>query len=428
MLQEEKESKFFMFRTDSRFEPFRAPSTSDAREVVGQVIRQLQNYEVRKELRQRARRAKDQATFEQTVTALVSDLCYHYCLDPERKVSISLSKQQIGRKSRYTPKVMGKTLPDILGHLSSPELAFIEMDKGHKYLDRQTTIHAGKRLVTLIREQGLDESDFDKGGTSELILLREEHEGGKKGKLLEYDDTPDTLKYRKEMERINAWLAEADITFDTTQCYPKEPVDPRSRTLRRIFNNGSFTEGGRLYGGFWQPLSKAERSKGIRIGGQSTKSLDYSQVCPRILYGKAKATPPGEDIYTIRQFLGYREGVKKVLNSLLHAKEPLKRAPMGTRPLLPKKAKMDDMVRWIAEAHPALKPYFCTGIGMELMFLESQILVEVLLTLADHKVVALPVHDAVVISIDDVEDAYSVMVEVFKKHTGLDGVVTVESE
>ena len=55
--------------------------------------------------------------FVQAVTAIISDLCYHYCLDPERKVSISLSKQQIGRKSRYTPKVMGKTLPDILAAL-----------------------------------------------------------------------------------------------------------------------------------------------------------------------------------------------------------------------------------------------------------------------------------------------------------------------
>jgi len=415
---------------DRPFNPHRSPQSTSAREAVATVTRQMEAYETVRGLRQRARKESDQASFEQTMTTLVSDLCFHYCLAPEVKVSISLSKQKIGRKSRYTPKVMGKTLPTLLKHMSAPEMAFVEMEKGHRLKGKQTTLWAGKRLIAIIKQHGLTWRDFSESDTSttEVIVLRDSHGEWRKGKMLEYTDTPRTLKYRREMERINAYLAAADITFDTTSCVPRKgPVSPQDRSLRRIFNNGSFTQGGRLYGGFWQEgLKKEERTKGIRIGGERTISLDYSQVCPRILYGMAEAPIPSEDIYTIPKLQGHRDGVKKVLNALLHAKKPLVRAPRDTRPLLSRRMKVAEVVKLIEQAHPALAPYFGTGIGMELMFRESQILVEVLLTLIDHGVVALPVHDAVVVREADEAITRRVMEEVFKKHTGLD--ITVKAE
>jgi len=425
-----KEDKhpFHSSRVDPRFEPSRVPHTRAAQELVAEVIKQVESYEKRMGTRVRARRSKDQITFEQMITAVISDLSYRYSLNPDQKVSISLSKGKIGNKSRYSPQFIGKTLPTLLGHLATQELAYLEEDKGHYFLGRQTTIQAGSGLINLMREKRVDWRDFGKGESLELIILRKEHEGRHKGKLLEYSDTPDTLRYRQEMERINTWLAGADITFDTTQCHHEEPVDPNSRTLSRIFNNCSFTQGGRLYGGFWQPLHKEERLKGIRIEGQETVSLDYSQVCPRILYGKAGVEPTSKDLYDIQRLRGHREGVKKVMNALLHAKKPLERAPMGTRSLLPKKIKIDEIVRRIAEAHPVLKPYFGSGIGMELMFMESQILVHVLLTLIKRRIVALPVHDAVTVRKDAAEEAEQVMNDAFKEHTGIIGVVTVELE
>lgn len=416
---------------DRPFNPHRYPRTDRAHEAIASVIRQVELYEERKELRQRARRAADQVTFEKTVTAIVSGLCYQYCLNPEVKVFISLSKQKIGRRSRYTPKVMGKTLPTILKHLSAPELALIEMEKGHHLKGKQTTIKAGERFATLIKELGLSCRDFDENGTSEVIWLRESHppdeKHWRKGKFLEYDDTPDTTRYRQEMERINSWLAAADITFSTSHGLPqKGPVNAKDRNLRRIFNNSSFSQGGRLYGGFWQEWLKKEERQGIRICGEPTVCLDYSQVCPRILYGMVGTAPRLADLYTVPGLDRYREGVKKVMVSLLFSKGALSQVPHESRPLLPKKMKVAEIVRLIEKAHPALVPYFGTGIGMELMFRESQILVEVLLTLADKGVVALPIHDAVVVREADESTTWKVMEEVFKKHTGLDIEVKAE--
>jgi hypothetical protein len=45
------------------------------------------------------------------------------------------------------------------------------------------------------------------------------------------------------MEKINAYLRDADI------CYQGEKdIDDSRVELKRIFNNGSFEQGGRLYG------------------------------------------------------------------------------------------------------------------------------------------------------------------------------------
>lgn len=63
----------------------------------------------------------------------------------------------------------------------------------------------------------------------------------------EYEDTPETHKMRQELQAINQWLAHATLHTDAQQD-DGSPIDTQKRTLQRIFNNGSFDEGGRLYG------------------------------------------------------------------------------------------------------------------------------------------------------------------------------------
>ena len=36
----------------------------------------------------------------------------------------------------------------------------------------------------------------------------------------------------------------------------RTPIDVTQKRLRRIFNNGSFQQGGRFYGGWWQNIPK----------------------------------------------------------------------------------------------------------------------------------------------------------------------------
>jgi hypothetical protein len=60
-----------------------------------------------------------------------------------------------------------------------------------------------------------------------------------------------------------------------------------------------------------------------------------------------------------------------------------------------------------------------SGIGMQLFRNESDILVDVLLTLKTQGIVGLPIHDAVVVRDDNSDKAKAVMKQVFREHTGI---------
>ena len=91
------------------------------------------------------------------------------------------------------------------------------------------------------------------------------------------------------------------------------------------------------------------------------------------------------------------------------------------------KAKIEDIVAAIVEYHKPINQYFFTHVGLELMFQESQILVDILLQLMEKDIVALPVHDAVIVAQSASEEAHQVMVEAFERHTGLEGKVDMEA-
>ena len=127
----------------------------------------------------------------------------------------------------------------------------------------------------------------------------------------------------------------------------------------------------------WQAISKAERASGLTIDGEDIVTLDYAQMAPRVLYGLANGTPPQGDAYTIPGYDLHREGVKKVFNTLLFIDKPLARFPQGTRQLFPKYVCVDKVVDLLCRTHQAIAHLFCQAVGYRVMFIESQILVDV---------------------------------------------------
>ena len=55
-----------------------------------------------------------------------------------------------------------------------------------------------------------------------------------------------------------------------------------------------------------------------------------------------------------------------------------------------------------------------------------RVLVNVLLEAFEREIVALPIHDAIVVAEYDAEDAETLMLDIFKKHTGVPGAVQRE--
>jgi hypothetical protein len=114
----------------------------------------------------------------------------------------------------------------------------------------------------------------------------------------------------------------------------------------------------------------------------------------------------------------YRYGVKQVLNALLAADQMPQRFPVGTRGDIPKQHSFRSVLVAIENHHGPITPLFGTGRSLRLMYLESCILVAILLRLRDLGVVALPIHDCLLVSQEDRVIAREVMTTTFKEMLG----------
>src|SRR5208282_1011715 len=92
--------------------------------------------------------------------------------------------------------------------------------------------------------------------------------------------------------------------------------------------------------------------------------------------------------------------------------------PKGSAELLPKGCKAATLRAAILERHQPIRGQFEVGIGLNLMRLESDILIAVLLRLLDLGVVALPMHDGLMVRHEEAERVERVMREVSEALTG----------
>jgi hypothetical protein len=244
------------------------------------------------------------------------------------------------------------------------------------------------------------------GHRETIILARTERDyidGTVSRELIDYEDTADTLRYRAEMERLNAFIAQADIRMEYTDSDPF--MLTTARHLRRYFNMppGSnehdpprFDLGGRLFGGWWQELPRARRH-GIRINGEPIVDLDFVNMMLRLAYLEAGEEPRDGDLYAIPGLEDLpRDGIKKLVSAQLFRASPMTQIPRSLKGELPKGIGGPRVSDAILADHPALKRVF--GIGLSLMFTESQILVAALLKLRERGVPALPMHDGLMVA------------------------------
>ena len=123
----------------------------------------------------------------------------------------------------------------------------------------------------------------------ECILLRNTIEGRRQ--LESYDETAQTENYKTNLQKINMCFSKhwADLKIKDSEIpvlesrlhahEDKNPIDLSSRTLIRIFSNGSFKEGGRFYRGWWQQIDKEDRCK-IYIDDKPTLEVDFKAFHP----------------------------------------------------------------------------------------------------------------------------------------------------
>lgn len=310
--------------TERKFDPSRFPLSDELWELVRQVSGALTQVEARK----RKRRARDQGIFDQSVTALVSDLA-HLCLyRPGCWIAVDLSNRVLSPRRRPAP-YMTENFRAVVRLMETAGLVELQLGFRNAFQGRKTTIRPTPKLEGLVGELQVSWEDF--GRRPDLLGPSVELRGPKyptlqngkhimKAKVLSLPDTAEVSAMRAEMDRINGWIAQADLSWGGDPVAAR--VDLSQRHLRRIFNDGRFDCGGRLYGGFWQSCKRADRLHDLWISGEPVAELDYCQSAVRQAYAQVGAEPPPGDLYMISGLGLYRAEVKAVLNALLSSGNP----------------------------------------------------------------------------------------------------------
>lgn len=291
-------------------------------------------------------------------------------------------------------------------------------------ISRMKAVGDLRALFEKLENKGIQYSD-----NFEPIILKD-----MKKERVEYKNTPTPTKMREKIHVINELLSSTDISLPLTQGelnlvnklrrgLKMNPILLHRKTLYRVFNDGSFKQGGRFYGGFWQLISENAR-KTILIDGGPTCELDFSAIHPTILYIKKTKALPEPSPYILN---GYehddqmRNVVKLAFLIFINAKDK-----MNAIYALKKKAekelreedylyfsKLDclELLHKLKKEHRPISRYFCTGHGTRLQNIDSELAEYILYTLAQEKIACLPIHDSFIVRKEYKERLRSVMLE-----------------
>jgi hypothetical protein len=242
---------------------------------------------------------------------------------------------------------------------------------------------------------------------------------------IDYADTPETVAMRQAVDGLNAFIAAGDIVFLDDG---RGQVDSHDRRQRRRFTTKeeaskapAFDRTGRLFGGFWQQL-RSDRRQHIRISGEPVAVLDYASLFPRLAYASVGVEPPHGDLYDIPGLEQHRKAVKKALNCLLMddysrtrskwPKELVDDTGEDSGDQLPAGWTVRKTKTAILKKHPALTSCLGRGLGLQLMFTESEILIKVLEELQARSIIGLGLHDGLMVPVSHGDEVRRIMVEV----------------
>jgi hypothetical protein len=400
--------------------------------MTAEVLTQVLHAETHEDTRKRRRRPTEAANHVNTNDAVLTSLLHAH---RRGKDGITVSRRTGDRKaSRYISAVEGSQLPKLLDVLEYP-LNLVTQEKGYRspFGSQRTIVRPTARLLS--RFEGLHFSDLTRFAEGEeLVLLKGERLTAALSELMEYEDTELTNLYRAQVKAINAHLAAADIDYlqdATADAF----VDTSERHLKRRFTNADWFSGGRLWGGWWQSVGKADRLSNTLINGEPVVSLDFEAMGLMLAYAYVQTEPPAGELYPTRFHRGKpgdseqmhlaRATVKKLANACLFARKPLRQWPRGLLQAC-KGVAVGDAVDALKKAHPAIAPLFFTGIGHVLQHAESTILVDTLLALVKRGITALPVHDCIVVPESAADAANKEMAAAFTFHTRLPARIAVE--
>jgi hypothetical protein len=338
-----------------------------------------------------------------------------YRADPERWISYSRNShwyRDSGRRQYFpvrTPYASMRSAIDQLAHTGAIEHR--KSPRGN--LGQQSRFRAAPDLYRAYTERPVPLVCTPR----ERIILRDGD-----GRLASYQNSRDTDRWRKQVLAFNDALTSARIEFDgklisegdevwvrdgDPVCVQDDETDQRrmvngtaTLSLHRIWNQ-NWQRNGRLYGCWVQNLPKENR-RTLLLNGEPVAEPDYPALHCQLIYDRAGKPMPDKP-FEIDGF--ERSEVKRAFYTMVNAPtwDSARRAIWQHSP------KWKELMLAIACKHSAVKDALCSGIGARLMFTDAKIMCRNLADLNREGILALPIHDSVIVQAKYESRAFEIM-------------------
>lgn len=288
-------------------------------------------------------------------------------------------------------------------------------------------IWATAKLTTLFEEcaLGYQPIKFDKNDDFVFIGLKDE-----KGIKL-----PQYAAYGAKAKRMNQMLLAYNQFLQTASIHlPGQYNGGMDKWgfdyVSRVFNSEKLDLGGRFYNAFWMQVDKDARAH-ILINGNKTVELDYKAQHPHMLYALVQ-DKHYDDFHTDKSpYLIHDESGKPydmadsklLLLTALNAKSEMsawraikkslkldakshakngrwdewKKVRVRQDFFRTKKGNFETLLQDCFKKHEAIKGELCSGVGLKLQYIDSQITEYVLTTLTQEEIVCLNIHDSFIV-------------------------------
>lgn len=424
----------------NKFDPFIVLNNQNSPKVVEMLLSQIKDVEARK----RNRKQKDRENLARTVEAVVANALRVW--GGATKDAIHYSRKTGGySKKNYFPNWLGhQNLVHAIDSLGTAGLLKNTLgDNGDQtaipFQSRpQSTFKATDKLINICRDYGVSSLDFHKSLDAPVLFLKD----GQK-QLVSFETNRDDLKKLDcEIRRYNSFVAGhkfalkqnwPEVSNDQQVLRRADDLDPTQAFLYRVFNNGSWEEGGRYFGGWWQGCPSLVRPY-ILIHDEQTIELDYSGFLTRAIYHWEGIDYQCADPYELSEvseaatkqkmnLAEVRRSIKKLMNILICAREDQRIGRFDDLRLPEGYGRPNAIYSLLKEKHKSIAHLLRTGIGLQMMFKESDICSRIIAEGMDKGILVLPIHDSFLVQKKHEAWLRSAMASYYREIFGFDPVI-----
>ena len=383
------------------------------------------------------------------------DLYVAWLNDPELNIAVHMSPAAYSNgtvfssgKSRYNELNIKVSTIDIVHRLDEAGLISRKdgwQDSGGKGF--LTRIWPTPKLTKLFEDAAFGYFDIGYAENRETIILRDEDKID-----VPYDDTPVVREMRQLLQDYNKLLEGTFIDIQSLDVPRIELPEKKRRRqsnkqvfvnithhdkfVRRIFNNNTFDDGGRFYGGWWQRIDGDYR-KDIRMNDVPTVEIDYSSLHVILAYTEAALDywqntdkdpydlpvrgvnnpEHSRDITKLFFLLSLNASNEQALFKAFRSELNYKAYPYT----FPDEV-LAELLDTIKQGHPDIAHLICSGAGLKLMNIDSRICEYVIADFVRTGTPIITVHDSFIVPFGEEDRLLQLMKEAFEHVTYRTGI------